>query len=315
MNCADELSVSKEDASKLLDSGDGTCALLFLHILRNGGKLDIPAAAQALGQSADEICSAASRLQKMGVSGSDSWPADIVRSHSPAKAVASTAQENPDFSAIIVEAQRIIGRSLSAADLSALLDVYHLLGKNAETVMLLINHCAAQLAQMNESYGQSRTLTVHYIQKEAGRWAEKDIISPVRAEEFLASVQRINQERKKLLDILQIPSDRRPTSSERKYMDSWLAMGFSADALEIAYERTIIKTNHLAWAYMDRIVHSWYEKKLFTVESIEKNDSDSWNRCLPNSKSSRHGNEGTPTGSDDRKTALNKMRKEQESKK
>ena len=50
-------------------------------------------------------------------------------------------------------------------------------------------------------------------------------------------------------------------------------MGYGAEALAIAYDRTVVGTGKLAWAYMDKIVKSWYEKKLFTSAEIEKGDS------------------------------------------
>ena len=50
-------------------------------------------------------------------------------------------------------------------------------------------------------------------------------------------------------------------------------MGYGAEALAIAYDRTVVGTGKLAWAYMDKIVKSWYAKKLFTAAEIEKGDS------------------------------------------
>ena len=56
-------------------------------------------------------------------------------------------------------------------------------------------------------------------------------------------------------------------------MESWLSMGFGSEALALAYDRTIVSTGRLTWAYMDKIVRSWYEKGLFTPEDIEKGDT------------------------------------------
>jgi hypothetical protein len=54
------------------------------------------------------------------------------------------------------------------------------------------------------------------------------------------------------------------TQTEQKYIESWLDMGFGPDALEIAYDKTVVKTGRLQWKYMDSIVNSWHGKNLHT---------------------------------------------------
>ena len=62
---------------------------------------------------------------------------------------------------------------------------------------------------------------------------------------------------------------RRMSPSERAYVESWIAMGFSPEAAELAYDRTVLKTGKLTWKYMDAILHGWHEKNLHTPEEIE----------------------------------------------
>lgn len=52
-------------------------------------------------------------------------------------------------------------------------------------------------------------------------------------------------------------------------MLSWLDMGFDADCLAIAYDRTVTNTGSLKWNYMNKIVTSWHEKGLHTPADIE----------------------------------------------
>jgi DNA replication protein DnaD len=49
-------------------------------------------------------------------------------------------------------------------------------------------------------------------------------------------------------------------------------MGFSMDAIAIAYDRTCVNTGGMNWAYMNRILTRWYEAGLITVEQIQTND-------------------------------------------
>ena len=52
LNCPALLAVPGQHADRLLESGDGDCALLYLHILKNGGALDVTRAAAELRRPA-----------------------------------------------------------------------------------------------------------------------------------------------------------------------------------------------------------------------------------------------------------------------
>jgi DnaD/phage-associated family protein len=134
--------------------------------------------------------------------------------------------------------------------------------------MLLINHCAERL---KKRYGEGRLPTMHAVEKEAFRWVNREIVTIQQAESYIAEADRREQEEAKALRMMGIVG-RSPTSTERKYLDSWLAMGFSADVLALAYDRTVVNTNKLSWAYMNKILTSWQEQGLFAPEDIEKGD-------------------------------------------
>ena len=49
-------------------------------------------------------------------------------------------------------------------------------------------------------------------------------------------------------------------------------MGFTLDAIELAYDRTVTNTGALKWGYMNKILQTWHEKKLHTPAEIDAND-------------------------------------------
>ena len=49
-------------------------------------------------------------------------------------------------------------------------------------------------------------------------------------------------------------------------------MGFKADAIQIAYERTVGRLHNLSLPYMDRILLSWHNKGLHTADEINTGD-------------------------------------------
>lgn len=265
------LTVPADAADKLLELGDGECALLYLYILRSRGELLPAQAARDLDRSEDVIRAAAERLQRQGLladagtrflPGPEELPqyetADIVR----------RSREDGAFKALVEETQSILGHGLSGADLNTLFGIYDRLGLGYEVTLLLIHHCVDKLRRR---CGEGRLPTMHSIEREAYVWANKELVTPEQAEEYLRSLERLAEEGEKLRRALQIIG-REPTRTEREYMDKWLAMGYGVDALTLAYDRTVTSTGKLAWAYMNKIVLSWYEKGLFTVEEIQKGD-------------------------------------------
>ena len=143
---------------------------------------------------------------------------------------------------------------------------------------------------------------MHAVEKEAFRWANREIFTVQQAESYIAETDRREQEEAKVRRLLQI-SDRRPTTTERGYIDKWLTMGYGCDTLALAYDRTVVKTGRLTWAYMDKIVSSWAEQGLRTVEEIEKGDA----RPAPRRKGPSRSREETPAQGDDAKRLAQKL--------
>ena len=49
-------------------------------------------------------------------------------------------------------------------------------------------------------------------------------------------------------------------------------MGFSPEAVEEAFDRTILKKKELVWPYMNRILENWHKRELHEPEAILKAD-------------------------------------------
>ena len=273
------LSLSADHAERLLALRDGDCALLYLHLLRSGGALDVERAAAQLGRSADDVRAAAAKLDRAGLLSRRETPLpppDVLPEYS-AQEIARRSREDLSFRALVAEARRVLGHDLSGADLKTLFGIYDRLGMPGDVIMLLINHCAATLKRR---YGEGRLPSMHMVEKEAYRWANREILTAEQAESFIAESDRLELESERVRRALQI-TGHAPTPSERKYIEGWLAMGYSSEALALAYDRTVINTGKLTWAYMDTIVRSWYEKGLFTPEAIEKGDVRPARRTKP----------------------------------
>lgn len=266
------LTIPARDAEKLLSLRSGECTLLYIYILYTGGVLDPDRAAGELDMSPAAVSAVAESLRRAGLlrteGGRPLPPAEELPEYT-SQEIIRRSQGDHAFQALVTEAQRVLGHALSGADLKTLFGIYDRLGMPSEVIMLMINHCAALLRRR---YGERRLPTMHMVEKEAFHWARLEIFTAAQAEEYIARSERMEAESERVRRVLQI-ADRPPTPTERKYMESWLAMGYDSEALALAYDRTVVSTNKLSWAYMDKIVRSWYEKGLFTPQDIEKGDA------------------------------------------
>ena len=63
-----------------------------------------------------------------------------------------------------------------------------------------------------------------------------------------------------------------PPQTERKYLSGWLEMGFGEDAVAEAYDRTVVSAGALKWPYLNKILVSWDQQGLHTLEEILAGD-------------------------------------------
>ena len=98
------------------------------------------------------------------------------------------------------------------------------------------------------------------IRKEAFVWHRLGVDTPEAADAHVRTLSALRDREKSILPRLGI-AGRLPVEAERKYISSWVEMGFDDDAIALAYERTVLKKGSLVWPYMNSILKSWHQKK------------------------------------------------------
>ena len=78
--------------------------------------------------------------------------------------------------------------------------------------------------------------------------------------------------------------DRDFTDTERRYVEQWLNWGFSADAIALAYDKTVTNTRKFSPAYMNKILMSWNEKGLHSLAEIREKDLSARSRSSSGSE-------------------------------
>lgn len=275
------LSISLHDADKLISAGSGDAALLYLYILRRHGNLDRETARAELGMG-DKLDAAMGTLQKLGLvrqpGGSAALriqdPQKLAPGSSPdipvytVSEVQRAAEDAEGFRSLLDEAAKRLGRILSGNDMMVLFGLYDYLGLPPEVILVIINWCTQELERR---YGPGKRPTLRQIEKEAYIWQERGILTLELAEKHVQELLDRRKESSRIQRSLGI-RDRLLSPSEEKYIQGWIDMGFSPEAVLEAYDRTILKKKELVWPYMNRILENWHKRELHEREAILKAD-------------------------------------------
>ena len=258
--------ISAAEADALIAAHDGDVALYCLYLARHPGADDETAAA-VLCRTRGEIAAAREKLGLVLPSKQKEvppLPADEEGQYSE-KEIVSTFREKA-FEPIPAEMTRILGATPSRAYLNTLVDIYDRLGMPPEVILLLLNYCDAETHRL---WGNSRRPTARKISEEAYYWARREIMSIELAEEYIAGRERQREDKHRILELLGIRG-REPSPSEGKYLDAWLEMGFSDEAIALAFDRTLTNTGALKWPYMNGILKKWHAAGLHSAEEVEQ---------------------------------------------
>ena len=262
----ENVTVEKTELHRLLSTGSGDAALLYLYI-RAGN--DPEAAEKELALTSTRYSCAAATLRQLGL-----WPETrksvMLSGERPAyseKDVLSAMDGDAEFRMLYGEVQRLLGRTLNTEELKILLGFVRYLGLPCEVISVLVTYCRDR-ARMK---GKFRNPSLRTIEKEAYHWAEEGIDT---LEEAAAYIHRWNQRHSRLarlLELLQIRG-RSLTPAEERYADGWLEMGFEDEVIRMAYEKTCVNTGGLSWPYMNKILTSWKNAGLLTAQQVKNGD-------------------------------------------
>ena len=262
------LLVPIDDADVLIKEADGSSALLYLYLLREGTMPIAAEVARVLKMTEREITSSLARLRELGLiepSETKILRPAVEPPEFTSREIAARSRDDAEFRAVVLETQRVFGKMLTGADLKILYGLYDHLSLPAEVLLLLINHC---VGEFRSEYGEGRLPTLKRIEREGYVWSDEGILTLEMAETYIKQKQTRRDSVSKISAALGIRG-RILSPTERKYIESWTGMGFDAEALGVAYDKTVVKTGSLQWKYMNSIVENWHSKGLHTLKEIE----------------------------------------------
>lgn len=259
------LQIEKAHVHKLLCAQNPDAALLYLYI-KDGN--DPAQATQKLGFTGTRYACASATLQQMGL-----WT-EQKQARLPGEQpqyteldVLGAMDTDVDFRALYGEVQRLLGKNLNTEELKILLGFVRYLGMTADVVVLLVCYCKDQAKKL----GRVRAPGLRTIEKEAYKWADMGIDTMEAAAAYVKQQNLRFSQIGRIMEVLQIRG-RNLMPGEKRYLKQWLEMGFEEEAIGLAYERSCLHTGGLSWPYVNRILTSWHEQGLHTLQQIQNGD-------------------------------------------
>ena len=164
--------------------------------------------------------------------------------------------------------ERKLGKKLTVPDTGILLGLHDYLGLPSDVIYLLVCHCAQRVEQR---YGPGRRPAMRQIEREGYAWARMGIDSQRSAAAYLRKYAQQQETIPAYMRALGL-GERMPSPSEEKYLAAWQEMGFSPEAVALAYDKTVLKCHELKWPYCNGILKKWHQAGLHTVEEIQAGD-------------------------------------------
>jgi len=155
-------------------------------------------------------------------------------------------------------AEKLLAKPLSYNDLTVIFSIYDWMRLPLEVIEKLLEYCV-----------ENGHRSLRYIEKVALNWAENDIETIEEANDYINTYNRDYREILRALGA----SRRDPTDKEIEFMKKWLKeFKMSLEILKEACERTLFQTGKANFKYADKIITSWRESGVRTIEDIERAD-------------------------------------------
>ena len=264
----ESITLSAATLKRLIGGGNGDAALLYLAILHSHGAAEAEKLAKILSWDEKRVRAAEQALYEMQLVGAPEKPLpeppqtqempDYTRED-----IMRKLEGDGHFACLLREVEHKLG-PLSIPSVKKLLGLYENLGLPADVVYTLVNYCITKKAQQ---FGEGRLPNMREIEKEGFVWARKELFSIEKAGEYMKREQTMRSKYPEYMAAVQM-AGRASAPSEEKYLSAWAEMGFPAETVAEAYDRTVLHCHEFRWPYCNGILKRWHEKGLHTPEQV-----------------------------------------------
>ena len=245
-------------ASMICRASSPDAALLYLYLVNCGGKTTVTQASDGLNIPDKRILKAADTLMLYGIVSAEGTMPPKPAAETPAQELVQRREGDPEFSGLCSYLEGALGRILSRRELEILCTVHYELGLQCDALMLMINHCRSR-----------RRLSIREIEKLSYQWSDNGITTYDRAVEHLEQLKERTDRVSQIMGLFGF-YNRRPSESEREFIEKWIALGFDNDMLKLAYERMIERIHEVSFPYLNAILERWADMGVTTREKAEQ---------------------------------------------
>jgi DnaD/phage-associated family protein len=189
------------------------------------------------------------------------FPKDTQKPNTPLAAVSrpnyarnellSIVKNDPLIGTLVDEAQGVMGKVFTSADLESLIVLHLFYGLSAHYILTLLHYCAAI---GKKSMGYAESVGVSWI----GQEIDDDCVNN--------HVERLLQRRTFEGQVRSsFGLDRALTPKEKELIERWFfQFKFDLEMIMAAYEITIEKIGKVAFRYTDKILENWHKQGIHT---------------------------------------------------
>lgn len=171
--------------------------------------------------------------------------------------LAELLENRASMRVLVDEAQNILGKMLTHAELNILIGLTDYLGMAEESVLMLLAHC--------KKMGKTN---LRSIEKYAIRLADEGITDPAALEEEIRTAEAVHSFEGEVRALFGMKS-RALTTRENKMLRAWVQFGYDIEVVRRAYELTVNATNDPSPAYANAIIERWHADGLHTLAEID----------------------------------------------
>ncbi len=191
-----------------------------------------------------------------------SAPADKTAKSTPVKAAYTaddlkTFRDNDETAQLLFIVEQYIGKPLSTSEVKTVLFMYDSLKFSADLIDYLVQYCV-----------EKEKKSFRYIEKVALEWADNHISTPKEAKDF---ARRYDKSVYTVMKALGKNSE--PTPKEAAFVTRWTKeWALPLAVVEAACERTVMAVDRHRFEYAERILSSWHQSNVRSVEDIQAID-------------------------------------------
>jgi len=170
--------------------------------------------------------------------------------------IAARAAEAAEIQFLFTEAQSKLGRTIGYEGQCSLLLMHDQYGLPVEVILMVLEYCVC--------VGKTN---LNYIEAIARDWGEREIDSIEKADAEISALRQRSSLWQKFAAMAGI-SNPRPTAAQAAFLAQWIAWGFPAETIYLAYEEMANHTQRLSFPYINKVLQNWQQNRLLTPQAV-----------------------------------------------